>query len=660
MLIRYIIAVIVLAFSTLAFGQSQIPFYKLNRTVGQANQLNPALFPEHRVIIGFPGLSSIYASANADRLSFNEIFTRRADDSLQFDSTNFVNILKDINRIETNVDLNLFYLGLRIKRNYFSLAVNSRINGALTFPKDAIEWALFGPADPRNANRAFTLDGFSGKATAFHEVALGYGRRITDRLYIGGRLKLLYGVANLTTDNLNGRFLSRIDSVFISNDAFTINTAGFSDLFDSNISSSDFLKNNVLNFGNRGTAFDIGAKYRVNDLITLTASATDIGSIKWKDFTKSYGVNAVTYSYSGFDVLDLLNNDQNISNEFVQQELDSLERLYELVETEGITYSSALIPRVYMGANIELLNMHNFGATAYSDFFEGDINTAFALSYGFKFRRLLNTVVTATYKNGSLGNIGGGLSLRLGVVQLYAASENILSALYPARAKRANVRFGMNLTFGQVKDRDPRRRSARQDDDFEQEPEEQIEEQIEEIPQDTTQVEPPPVVEEPEPEPEPEPELEPQPVPQPDTVQVAPVDTVRIEPVVPIDTTTTQPDTLVVEQQIPQDTVQVVEPPIDDEPPVVVKRGNHPLELDLGHYVVVGSFSIEENAKRYSDQLINSGFDNSYGYSSEKGYYYVTVFYDSDSMDAVRIERNKYRQIQQFLFPDAWLLTVEE
>ena len=92
------------------------------------------------------------------------------------------------------------------------------------------------------------------------------------------------------------------------------------------------------------------------------------------------------------------------------------------------------------------------------------------------------------------------------------------------------------------------------------------------------------------------------------------------------------------------------------KPAVVLKQGYHPFELDKGHYVIVGAFSVMENAIRLSDQLITQGFKPGIGYNSEKKLFYIHMYKGKDSVTA-RNERNKLMQVPQF--KKAWYLVVQ-
>ncbi len=94
----------------------------------------------------------------------------------------------------------------------------------------------------------------------------------------------------------------------------------------------------------------------------------------------------------------------------------------------------------------------------------------------------------------------------------------------------------------------------------------------------------------------------------------------------------------------------------DEDPPITVKRGSHPLEIPSGHYVIAGAFSVFGNAEKYSDFLFKKGHPASFGFLTEKNLYYVWIYTGTDP-DSTRRFRDYIRQNK--LFGDAWYLLVE-
>ena len=105
----------------------------------------------------------------------------------------------------------------------------------------------------------------------------------------------------------------------------------------------------------------------------------------------------------------------------------------------------------------------------------------------------------------------------------------------------------------------------------------------------------------------------------------------------------------------------IEEPIVAPIPDVIeVKQGEHQDELEVGHYVVVGAFLSRSNAQEYSNNLKRKGYQNDFGFLTEKDYYYVTVYKNIGDIDGARKVRDQFRAKDDFLFPDSWLLSVVE
>ena len=89
-----------------------------------------------------------------------------------------------------------------------------------------------------------------------------------------------------------------------------------------------------------------------------------------------------------------------------------------------------------------------------------------------------------------------------------------------------------------------------------------------------------------------------------------------------------------------------------------VKRGEHHAEMDLGDYVIAGAFSVEANAKKFSDGLIKLGFEESdFGFLTQNKLWYVHIS-QSSNIETAKKSRDKFRKMK--MFKEAWLLTVHK
>ena len=606
-----------------AWAQPEFSLYRLNANLPQANLLNPAFYPNHKVVIGLPAISSVYASIDNDGISFQDIFRNSETDSLQFDTVSVFKKLKDTHRIRLNESVQLFYFGLRGEKSYFSFGIHQVFETRLHYPGDIIGWATRGPGSRHYEGKPLDVGKFYGRGMAYNKVSVNYTRDITSRFRAGIRFNYLLGVAAGETTDVSGSLTMSTDSISINTGNLRVQTAGI-DFFDqSGLTNRDYT-DYALKTKNQGMSLDLGVTYNIADNLMVSAALNDIGYIKWKDYTRSYQVDPVYYTFKGFDLLELIN--QSPGQDVVQAEVDSLESLYTSNETTGNTFRTPLTGKFYAGINYRLLNMNNFSALVYFDMFQKRIDPAISLGYNLQIRRLINATVGITYQNKQITNIGAGLALKLGVLQIYGTSDRANSFVYPSRASRGDAHIGANLVFGKVKKKDKIEKKKKTE-----------EEVAEEVKPDSI------------------PEME--------------------EPAEPENEATVPEQVVVPEQAVVQEQVEEI-PPIQVEtkpepPPVVeapvkapeprheiVKRGAHPDELGNANYVIVGAFKSRSNAARYSNMLREGGHENSFGFVSAKKVYYVFVFSSGD-LEETRSIRNQYRGLPDFEFPDSWVLTVE-
>lgn len=436
-----------------ALSQSQLMLYQLNAQLPQANQLNPGLFPDYKISIGLPVISSTFVTVNGGNLTFNNAFSRSADDSLHFNPQQLANSLKKNNRLEVNANTQLFYFGLRVKKNFFSIALNERVDVGFSYPKSFVQ--LLAGGNGAYLGQLLTIDNLGLRAQAYHELGFGYGRDINDKLSVGVRAKFLSGVVGVSTDKIGAQLLTTTDSIYLHIPAFNINGTGL-DLIDGN---GDIFAAATA-FKNPGFAIDIGAHYWVTDKLRVSLAVNDIGSINWQTNTRQLQFSGVTYSFKGIDFIDVIN--QNNQTDPLTQEADSLTSLFKLDTLDGIGYKSKLSPKFYAAGSYHLGKLHTFGATFYGNVFNGSFEPAFGLSYNLQLGHIWTIGVNASYRNSSFSNFGVGTTLNLGPVQLYLLTENVTAFTKIDDARYIDARFGMNLVFGRVNKKPKKRKEKKE------------------------------------------------------------------------------------------------------------------------------------------------------------------------------------------------------
>jgi len=429
----------------------------LMQNVPQSNQLNPAIQPECKVFLGFPGLSSIYLNYANNGFTYDDIIkdgTGLQKDSLVVDINSFHDALQSTNTIVNQLDYTFFSLGIRAKKMFFTLDVSSKIDSRLGFDKGLVSFLKNGNASYMGRTADLGAIGLDG--TAYHEIALGVSKQVTEKLTVGVKAKMLLGVANMHMDESNlsvytseSGDLVQLRSKQLMKVSMPLNVTqdrdGYIDeieVLDDDLGTTFFSGTN-----NKGFAFDLGATYQFDDRTTFYASILDIGGIKWND-TYELSQDA-SFDWQGGDWSQSGNsNDPNYREiEDVMEDLtDSITDAFRFNDKAG-SYSRALPCKVYLGGSYKLNERVNVGAVSRTEIFDGKLRPSLSLSANTRVIRNFSASISYSMVNNSYNNVGAGIAAKLGPFQIYAVSDNIL-AMNPNTAKTANLRFGMNMMFG--------------------------------------------------------------------------------------------------------------------------------------------------------------------------------------------------------------------
>lgn len=455
----FLFLVFSLHFAFPLLAQQNLTLYNL-KAIPQSNYINPGILPSSRFNIGLPVLSSLYINKSNSGFKLNDVITKGNNGATRLDFENLVNHLAENNYFALALQTDLLSTNFKYKQNYFSFNASYKINWRARYPKDLFNFIWKGNGASLGEELHFNL---GLDASTYLEYGLGYGREVGDKLSLGLRVKYLYGLANistpksditLTTDPTTYDVTATSDIVF--------NTSG---IVDNPFSGYGF-KDIVTKLHNRGYGIDIGGSYKATDKITVNASVLDLGSIKWTFAPTNYvskNPNA-TFTYQGID-LNTFVNDSTTIDKAIGLVLDSLNATFAL-DTVHRSYKTRLGAQLYGGVQYALSDKRSVSLLLQGHFFDKKIHPAMALSYNFQAGNYLMGSVNYSIFNRSYMNIGLGLALNAGPLQIYAVSDNVLGLFiynkyritdnngkkteitYPGNTKNLNLRVGLNLTFG--------------------------------------------------------------------------------------------------------------------------------------------------------------------------------------------------------------------
>ncbi len=416
------------------------------KSTQQALYVNPSFMPKGKIFVSVPGISMLSFGATNSAFSFNDLFTKRADDSLQINTANVISNLKPLNFFSTELNEEIVGFGIKLSDGYFSFSSTFKMQTNFAYPKDLIQFAFEGNGKSYIGERA-SLDGISISLNSYVEHAFGYTKEINDKLTVGARLKLISGLANIKTDVNNLGIYTDPTSYAITIDG----SAGIQSsnvlalLGDSTTTAAEqkaieqSAKSSLYNFANKGVGIDLGGTYHINEKLSVNASIIDLGSISWKANVKNYKTNDINFTFDGIDLNEFL-------NDTTQKPLDRLsDTLQKILNYEENTdkYATSLRTKIYLGANYNLTKNFNAGALIFNEFIGGKYRPGLSLSMNATVKNWLVATLNYSIYNGAFSNVGLGLSMRGGPIQFYIMTDNLLSFVNPLNTRNVHLCGGM-------------------------------------------------------------------------------------------------------------------------------------------------------------------------------------------------------------------------
>ncbi len=435
--------------------------------VPQFNRVNPARQPACGFYIGMPLLSPLSTELSSSSLAWEDlVYPHPTEDSLitflhpEGDKQAFLNQLKPLNYVVSDLGTSLFSLGFRTGAGFFTLDVTSRVEGSLYYPGDLARLVLEGADE----GETYILNGMGTDLSAFDEIALGWSGAIGDKLQIGVRGKFLFGLGNVYTSNSQLEVTTSEDVWNIESDMeFDVSLPFAEVVYDADgiiedvIVDDDITNLNPMamarlafNKNNFGLGLDLGIDYKPSESWHLSASVLDIGYIRWTDEVHEVSYNAV-YDYTSLEVnpFDFLGEtgESNYFDSTFSELSDTLSGALEF--TQGEIYNSRLHTKLFVGTSWYVTPKINFGLLSRTDFLRDKVVEQLTASANFAAGRFLNFTLSYSYINSYLKNMGTGISFNAGPLNLYLISDNTLNLIFwPQEAQSANLWFGMNLIFG--------------------------------------------------------------------------------------------------------------------------------------------------------------------------------------------------------------------
>lgn len=452
------------------YDETNNMFYHMLRTP-QSNLLNPAFFPTNTSwYITLPGADIQFGSpvAVSDFIKYDRVNERTV---INLDT--MMNNLTDDNKFRLGANVNLLGFGFKVNNTFINFNTRLINHVSVGFPVDMVEALRIGNIDAAGNVRPVVemLNGDVLNATSYLETGLGVIQRFEPiNLTVGVRAKLLFGVANVQTDNTRLVFNTspNLDTV-TAHMYYEIQSATCAP-YDTNQKKFIFNLGDVLGNANTGIAFDLGARYDWGPF-SFSFSINDLtGGIHWKNNVMTWkpqnGQGAIVFN--GVDMNGMFNGGNFSMDSLTSQLEHQLEDMTPEKKDSG-DYWFSIPTKINLGASYSFGRMFRAGFLFHGQFDRGLLCKSNALSMDlgdakntFRWNTTLSigmnlydwlevTAANSIVYDGSgmdLFNPGLGIVATPGrVFQIYLMGD-YLSSFYITDSKAFNLKVGINLLFG--------------------------------------------------------------------------------------------------------------------------------------------------------------------------------------------------------------------
>lgn len=454
------------------YGQNKQLLYDFTE-IPQSLLVNPGAKMSYQWFGGVPLVSGTSLYAGASGIAVGDIFaTDGVDINVKF-RDRVVYGLSERDEFSGAFQLNILNGGFRGKNkpeNFYTFGLYVEGDIIYYWPKDLAILGYEGNAD--FLGYKFDISHLKGRGEVQSVYHFGINKKINNRLTFGIRFKLYSSFVNFESLRNKGYFVTEqgqnnlisstlsIDSKYKVSGVNRVKKAFEGD--NENVSSliSPFLLS-----GNLGLGVDLGFTYSLNKRTVVTGSVIDLGFTYHSEDVESYELKGT----STFEGVQVILPDALISpnDDFWQDLIDDIEIR---IPFRTVTKSYISFKQTKVNASIR----HNFGKeipkideckcdysvaaspydTSYTNSIGGQLyvinrprgpQMAFTGFYQRKLGNILAAKATYTLDKFSYTNVGLGMSINAGPVNIYAMADNVLSYQNLANSHYASFQFGINI-----------------------------------------------------------------------------------------------------------------------------------------------------------------------------------------------------------------------
>ena len=403
-------------------------------------QLNPALTPSRGYVnipvvgalnmgISSNGISSNYLSDIIDNTSSADYFT----------TDKFMNQLKNDNRINLSMATDLVSFGWYSGKGFWNVNLGLKLDMDANIKRDVFDFmrASRGFGEQSWANANLHTDGLQANVNAYMETGVGYARPFGERLVLGAKVKLLFGIANINMKVDDVTMQTKLHNIAPNQDWSTIteeqlqkvkgkanirahaevqgSMGGLKFVTDDKNYVDEIEHSGATGFSGFGAAIDLGASYKLGRNVTLSAALLDLGFISWGKGNTIKGVSDFDRVYD-FDGVHAGEHREEFKKTIQSGEIFNSD-LWNLKTEESKSRTTALRTTMMLGGQYKLLNDKlTLGALSTTRLGKVNTQSELTLAGNYDFNRYVG--VALSYSMIQSQGTGLGLGFKLGPVTL--------------------------------------------------------------------------------------------------------------------------------------------------------------------------------------------------------------------------------------------------
>jgi hypothetical protein len=416
----------------------------------QSTYSNPAHFTDKsKLVIGLPVLSGFDISVN-NSFSLRDLGTIE-NGTLTINLDDFYSKIPKNNYLSENLTFPLLDFQLRLKNRAISFGIFENQLARSGFDRNLIR--LINEGNYPWLNTSFTTN-IDINFLHYREYSLGCNQSFSNKLTVGSRVKLLAGMSAFDVKKMNigietGENIEylRVHATGEYNTCIPFNL----EFGEENTDDPSFdIVRYITNTSNLGAAIDIGATYKVMPQLEVSASLINLGFIHWKKNAKKLTHNG-SFTWEGFDLSNIQNESGFEEEPYLEPFQSIMDSISGIMNPQNIQtpFNTGIPTKIYIAAEYQIYNILSAGIVERLLIYDKQVSNALTLSGNLMLGKLFSLSAGYSIIDNSFNNLSVGTTLKLGPIQFYCLTDNIL-ALNIKNTQNYNIQFGMNLMFGQI------------------------------------------------------------------------------------------------------------------------------------------------------------------------------------------------------------------